>query len=271
VATAVRTVRDAIAAAADRLEAAGCDSPRLDAELLVAEVVAADRAALHSRPEAVLAPEAGERLDALVERRASREPVAYLLGRRAFRRIELAVDPRVLIPRPETELLVEVALELPPGAHVHDVGTGSGAVALAIAHERPDLGVTASDASAAAVAVARANARRLGLPVGLSVAAGLPAEAAGADLVVANLPYVAEEEMDGLAPEIARYEPRDALVAGPDGLDAVRELVHGAPSGCRLALEHAPRQGARVRSLLREPRTLRDLAGHERVTVGAAP
>jgi release factor glutamine methyltransferase len=198
-----------------------------------------------------------------------REPVAYILGSRGFRRIELTVDRRVLIPRPETELLVEVALELPPGARVHEVGTGSGAVALALLDERPDLRVSASDASPDAIEVARMNAATLGLEVELSVARGLPP--GGFDLVVANLPYVREDEWPRLAPEIVRYEPREALVAGTDGLDAIRELVATAASGTQLALEHAPPQAAAVRALLEEPKTPLDLAGRERVTVGRAP
>ncbi len=204
----------------------------------------------------------------LLRRRAAREPVAYILGRRGFRHIELEVDPRVLIPRPETELLVEVALELPPGARVHDVGTGSGAVALAIADERPDLVVTASDASADAVAVARANAERLGLDVPVEHAPDLPPSARDADLVIANLPYVTEAEWEGLAPEIVRYEPRSALVAGADGLSAIRSFLGSAPTGLRVALEHAPSQTASLREMLDEPRTLVDLAGRERVTIG---
>jgi release factor glutamine methyltransferase len=131
--------------------------------------------------------------------------------------------------------------------------------------------VTASDASRAAVAVARENARRLGLEVEVAHAAGLPADARGADLVVANLPDVREDEWPGLAPEIVRHEPRAALVSGADGLDAIRALVAGAPAGTRLALEHAPAQAEAVRALLAEAETLRDLAGRERVTVGAAP
>src|SRR4051794_25780980 len=153
-----------VSEAARLLADAGCDTPLLDAELLVRE-------------------------GADLERRLAREPVAYILGRKGFRWIELFVDRRVLIPRPDTETLVEVALELAAdGARVHDVGTGSGAVALATKHERPDLAVTGSDAAADAVDVARANASRLGLDVAFSVAGGLPR--GEWDLVVANLPYV---------------------------------------------------------------------------------
>jgi release factor glutamine methyltransferase len=266
----VASAREAVDAAAAALEAAGCDTPRLDAELLIADALAVDRAALLANPDLAVAPPAARLIGERVRRRGAREPVAYILGRKGFRHIELAVDPRVLIPRPETELLVEVALPLPPGARVHEVGTGSGAVALALLHERPDLSVSASDVSPAAVAVARANAARLGLPLEPFVARGLPAEGEF-DLVLANLPYVAEGEFAGLAPEITRYEPREALLGGVDGLDPIRQLVAAAPPGARLALEHAPHQAQAVRALLDGPETLRDLAGHERVTVGAAP
>ena len=263
--SAGRSVREWLPDAARRLAAAGCDTPRLDAELLAAAALDVDRARLVLEPE--LAVPAGA--DALLERREAREPVAYILGRRAFRRIELAVDPRVLIPRPETELLVEAALGLPRGARVHDVGTGSGAVALAIKHERPDLQVSGSDASANAVAVARANADALGLEVRFAVAAGLP-DGDDYDLVVANLPYVRDGEIAALAPEIA-YEPRAALQAGPDGLDAIRALVAGARPGTALALEHAPDQAEPVLALLERAETRADLAGLPRVTVGRAP
>jgi release factor glutamine methyltransferase len=249
-----------------RLVEAGCDTPRLDAELLLADALGIERLDLYTRE--AHAPPFGfaER----IRRRAAREPVAYITGRRAFRDIELVVDPRVLIPRPDTETLVEVALErLPEGARVHDVGTGSGAIALALKDERPDLRVSGSDASADAVDAARANAARLGLDVRFEQAHGLPPS--GYDLVAANLPYVREDEWDGLAPEIRLHEPRAALVSGADGLDAIRELVAAAPAGTLLALEHAPDQAAAVRALLRDASTERDLGGRERVTVGAAP
>jgi release factor glutamine methyltransferase len=235
-----------VSEAARRLAEAGCDTPWLDAELLLRE-------------------------GADLNRRLAREPVAYILGRKAFRWIELSVDRRVLIPRPDTETLVEVALSLAAdGARVHDVGTGSGAIALAMKAERPDLVVTASDSSPEAVEVARENAARLGLDVPVAIARGLPA--GEYDVVVANLPYVREDEWEDLAPEIRLYEPREALVSGPDGLAAIRELAAAVPAGTLLALEHAPSQAAAVRELLGEgARTERDLAGRERVTVGRAP
>jgi release factor glutamine methyltransferase len=254
--------------AAGRLAAAGCDTPRLDVELLLAEALGVDREWLFMHSDASLPRPAAERFEALVERRAAREPVAYILGRRSFRRVSVDVDPRVLIPRPETELLVEVALELAAGGRVHDVGTGSGAVALAIKDERPDLEVSGSDISPQAVELARANARRLSLDAAFEVADGLPD--GDYALVTANLPYVRDDEWPSLPPEIRLYEPRSALVGGGDGLDAIRALVSAAPPGTLLALEHGPAQAAAVRSLLDGAVTRRDLSGHGRVTVGRA-
>ncbi|HEU0019971.1 MAG TPA: peptide chain release factor N(5)-glutamine methyltransferase [Thermoleophilaceae bacterium] len=263
------TARDAVGAAVDALAAAGCETPRLDAEVLIADALGVGRGVLVSDPALAVPPGAARTIGERIRRRVAREPVAYILGSRGFRRIELAVDPRVLIPRPETELLVEIALELPDGAAVHEVGTGSGAVALALLDERPDLRVTASDLSPDAVDVARANAERLGLALEPFVADGLPP--GDYDLVLANLPYVCDDEWASLAPEITRYEPRLALTSGSDGLDAIRALVAQAPSGLRLALEHGSEQGPAVRELLDDAETRCDLAGHERVTVGRAP
>jgi release factor glutamine methyltransferase len=265
-------VRDALDSALVALNAAGVDSPRLDAELLLADALGVDRTRLFLDRDLVVQGPAVRRFQDLVRRRAiEREPVAYLLGHKGFRHIELAVDPRVLVPRPDTEVLVQAAVEeLPMGARVVDVGTGSGAIALALADERPDLSVTASDISPDALAVAAANGRALGLDVTFVEADGLPA--GEFDAVVANLPYI--EAGERLAPEIARHEPALALFSGEDGLDAIRALVDQAAGRVAwIGLEHGFAQGDAVRLLLRmagwaEVRTLRDLGGNERVTIG---
>jgi release factor glutamine methyltransferase len=269
------TVREAIGRAAGVLAAAGCETPRLDAELLLGEVLGVERARLVVDAGRVVEDDVIRGFDALVQRRAAREPVAYILGRRSFRRLSVAVDRRVLIPRPETELLVEVALTLRAGARVVDVGTGSGAVALAVAVERPDLEVWGVDVSADALEVARLNASRLGLSVRfvqgdlLEGVSGMPFDA-----VLANLPYVASGEACALAPEISGHEPAGALFAGPDGLSVIRRLVSMlSPEVSLVALEIGVGQGDEVASMVRGAgfgavERLRDLAGHERVVVG---
>lgn len=276
--TAAGSVRDALAAATDALAAAAADTPRLDAELLLAEASGIDRARLLADPAGGLSPPAARRFGAMVRRRVAREPVAYILGRRAFRHIELVVDPRVLIPRPETELLVEVALELRPRT-VLDVGTGSGAVALAVAFELPETAVVGTDESPDAVAVAQANAERLGLADRIRVQRGALPPGERFDLLLANLPYIAEDEWKGLAPEITRYEPCEALVAGPVGFESIESLLAliaaaGGPASVEaLALEVGAGQAAAVAELVRgagyESIDLRaDLAGIDRVVVG---
>jgi release factor glutamine methyltransferase len=205
-----------------------------------------------------------------------REPVAYILGRRHFRRLEMTVDPRALIPRPETELLVEVALALPRGSRVLDVGTGSGAVALALKEERPDLHVTGSDISGGALELARSNAERLGLDVRLLSADLLEGITDEFVAVISNPPYVPDGDRPALAPEILRHEPASALFAGVDGLDAIRSLIDQAAardSVRLLALEVGSGQAPAVGGLMREAgfpvvRSERDLAGIERVVVG---
>jgi release factor glutamine methyltransferase len=270
-----RSIGAAVSSGREALAAAGCDTPRLDAELLLAAALGVGRERLVLDREHELDADAGGRYRELVARRTAREPVAYILGRKEFRRITLAVDRRVLIPRPETELLVEVGLGLPAGALVADVGTGSGAVALALKDERPDLHLRGLDLDPGALDVARANGARLGLEVEFARADLL--DGRRYDAVLANLPYVPSGTE--LALEIARYEPAGALFAGSDGLDAVRRLVAlaGAPERrpSLLALEIGSEQAIAVRALMRDAgfataEVLEDLAGHERVVVGSA-
>jgi release factor glutamine methyltransferase len=268
------SVRDALGGAVDALAAAGVDSPRLDSELLLGEATGWDRARLAAEPEAGVPADAGRRFGEMVRRRLRREPVAYILGRKGFRSLELAVDRRVLIPRPETELLVELALELEP-RRVLDVGTGSGAIALAIADELPGCEVIASDTSAAALEVARANAERLGYADRVElVEAMLPVEPGELDLALANLPYVAESEWGKLEPEVTKWEPREALLAGPDGLDVLRAAIPAAATAAPVvALEVGAGQAEAVSELLLEAgfaavETRADLAGIPRVVWG---
>jgi release factor glutamine methyltransferase len=262
------TARDALDAATTSLEAAGCMSPRLDAELLIADALEVGREQLFLDPDMEIPPSAARTIAEHIRRRNEREPVAYILGHKGFRNIELKVDTRALVPRPESELLVEAALDLPEGARVHDVGTGTGAIALALLDERPDLRVTASEVSPEAAELARENAELLGLPLEVAVADGLPP--GDYDLVIANLPYVRDDRWDELMPEINRYEPRVALTGGADGLDHIRELVAAVPSGTCVALEHADDQADAVREMLDDAVSYPDLADWDRITVGRA-
>jgi release factor glutamine methyltransferase len=265
------TAREALESALVPLEAAGVDTPRLDAQVLLAHVLGVDRSALFLAPRRELTPDDAGRFRDLVTRRwRDREPVAYLVGTKGFRRLELAVDRRVLVPRPETELLVEAALDLPDGARVVDVGTGSGAVALALKHERPDLRVVATDVSAGALDVAQANAARLGLDVEFLLGDLLEPVAGEVDAVVSNPPYV--ETGARLPPEVARHEPVGALYAGEDGLDVVRRLAASVRAPF-LALEVGAGQAEAVMALCRafsDVSVIRDLAGIERVVVARA-
>ncbi len=272
------SVRDALDGAITAISAAGCETPRLDAELLLAHALGVPRERLLTDRELMVSGSDVRAVQNAVRRRAvQREPVAYITGVRAFRRLQLTVDRRALIPRPETELLVEIAIaELPAGARVLDVGTGSGAVALALVDERPDLRVAGSDLSEDALALARANGERLGLHVEwlhADLLAGIPDEY---DAILSNPPYVAESERASLSPEIVRHEPPGALFAGVDGLGCIRALIAQATARERvrtIAIEHGAGQASAVRELIAlagfaEVRSERDLAGIERVSVG---
>lgn len=270
-------IRDALSAATDALEAAGLPTPRIDAEVLLAGITGKPPAELIAERDAGLAPDQSRAFSQAVRRRLRREPVAYILGRKGFRHIDVEVDRRVLIPRPETEMLVEIALSLEPSA-VLEVGTGSGAVALAIADETQACRVTAGDTSAGALEVARSNARRLGLDGRVRFFEGTWPEPGSFDLIVANLPYVATG--DELPPDVRDWEPRSALLAGQTGLDVFREVLGSLPGSgveaAAIALEIGHGQGEQVMALVRDAgfsgvRLLYDLAGLERVVVGDRP
>lgn len=262
-----------------RIQAAGIDP--VDGELLLAEALGRSRGWLYAHPEAAVPAPARARFETLLARRQAGEPVAYLLARQGFWSLELEVGPATLIPRPETECLVELALaRLPVGQplRVADLGTGSGAIALALARERPQARLVATDASAEALTVARRNAARLGLGR-VEFREGdwlVPLAQERFDLIASNPPYI-EQDDPHLAQGDLRFEPPAALASGADGLDAIRVIVRDAgrhlhPGGW-LLLEHGWRQGAAVRALLEvagftEVATERDLEGRDRVSLG---
>ncbi|HKE43698.1 MAG TPA: peptide chain release factor N(5)-glutamine methyltransferase [Steroidobacteraceae bacterium] len=258
-------------------------SARLDAELLLTHVLQRPRSFAHSHAGESVAPATVAEVLALIERRRRGEPVAYIVGRREFWSLDFEVTPDVLIPRPESELLVEFALEvLPHEAHarVLDLGTGSGALALAIARERPHARVTATDASTPALTLACRNAERLEIG-NVTFLAGNWYEPVGAmhcDLIVSNPPYVAANDPALSSGDVSR-EPRAALTPGPTGLEAIERILARAREHLRaggwLALEHGAVQGEAVRALFSSHgfstiRTRQDLAGHERMTAGHA-
>lgn len=266
-----------------------------DAEILLASALGVARGWLYSHGDEPMPAQAAERFGQWLDRRAAGEPVAYIVGSRGFWRFDLQVTPATLIPRADTERLVELALELLPAGvavRIADLGTGSGAIALALASERPLAQVVATDASDAALAVARDNARRLRLAnvefrSGSWLAAladvpgdyGVPAAPCGFDLIASNPPYIAENDPHLQRGDL-RSEPRSALASGPDGLDDLRVLARDAPAylkpGGWLLLEHGHEQGPAVRSLLGDAqlvdvRTVHDLEQRERVTLGRSP
>lgn len=271
------TLAHAIRDAAARLPG---DDARLEAELLLAHALQRPRSWFYAHAGDVLDAEGSRAFEALLRRRDHGEPVAQIIGHRGFWSLDLAVTADTLIPRPETELLVELALEhLPPEqmGQVLDLGTGSGAIALAIASERPLVDVTAVDASQAALDVARANAADTGLPLRL-LQGDWFAPVAGEvfRMIVSNPPYIAEGDPH-LQQGDLRFEPRAALASGPDGLDAIRRITADAPTHLLpdgwLLIEHGHDQGAAVRSLFtaagfHRVSTARDLEGRERVTLG---
>src|SRR5882757_1819484 len=267
-----RTISALVDDAAERLAAVGIDTPRDDAEAIVADALGVKPAELSVDSADDVSGEAAAAIEAKVKMRVEREPLAYVLGRAPFRDLEIAVDPRVLWPRKETELLVEVGTKLPEGARVHEVGTGSGAIALALMSERPDLKITASDLSPEAVEAARENAKRLGLDFDVRVAKGYPDDIGEVDMVIANLPYVTDDTIFDRSPEI-RHEPRIAVTAdcGEDGLGVIRGLIAETPSGTTMAMEHDTHHGPAMQELLNDAETLRDYEGNERVGGGKAP
>lgn len=262
------------------------DSPRLDAELLLEHVTGLARTQFHAAPERQLPPQAGWSFQQLVKRRMQGEPIAYIRGHQEFWSLLFEISPAVLIPRPETELVVERALhhlDKQAQLRVLDLGTGSGAIALAIASERAHVRMTAIDVSADALAIAARNAARLQIAnvrfLQSNWYAALREDETRYDVIASNPPYIATDDPD-LHPLVRRFEPTAALIPGPSGLEAIKAIIAGASqhvrSGGWLILEHGWKQSAYVRDLLvragfAHVRSHADLAGHERVSEGQWP
>lgn len=270
------TIAAALRAAYSHLQPG--DSTQLDAQVLLAYALGKDRAYLLAHGETELSPAQSRRFAELIRRRAAGEPVAYIIGRKPFYDLDLTVSPDVLIPRPETELLLEEALRLTPqqaARQVADIGTGSGALALAFAKHRSRSRVYASDISPGALKIARRNAARYGLSIDFltgDLAQPLKTLGIQVDLLMANLPYIASGELKSLA--VSKYEPALALDGGPDGLRCIRRLLRQLPDVCRagtwVLLEIGAHQAAPVSRLIREtvdqPCTvLKDYAGLDRI------
>jgi release factor glutamine methyltransferase len=278
------------------LRTQGVDTPRLDAEVLLAHCLGVSRAQLYTRLSAEVSPTDHAVFSQVIGRRARREPLAYITGVREFWSLEFHVTPDVLIPRPETELVVETALRLlaratsnrrqatgcPPALRILDLGTGSGCIAVALAKELPEAELWASDSSAAALAVAQENARKHGVADRLHFLQGdgfapLNKHTAHFDLLVSNPPYISHLDLPALQPEVRDWEPCEALAGGDDGLDFYRWLIEESPSYLRsggvLVMELGAGQSAEVLRLIRAQRnyiesaSVRDYAGHERVAV----
>jgi len=277
---AVETIQQALQRAKKILSVV-TDSPALEAEILLAYALNKPRGYLYAWPEITLSPEQSKEFATYLQRRYQKEPVAYITGRREFWSLDLSVTPDTLIPRPETELLIESVLEMygdTTRLKMADLGTGSGAIGLALAHERPSWQIFATDISESALQTARNNAQQLALEniyfFQCNWCTALPC--GGFDAIISNPPYIGELEWEVYADGL-KYEPRDALVSGLDGLDSIRTISHSAkhwlkPAGYVL-VEHGFLQGAAVRKIFAasgysQIHSVRDLSGQERVTIG---